>query len=108
MSPLTSLRRRTRLLGVMEGLRANLAAYSSLLAGDRKPEIEVRTYVDRVNAQDPPMTKTIATAVLALWLLGFIVNMALFAGGPTTASDKVIASVLWPIGLIIYLDRSAP
>ena len=56
----------------------------------------------------PRMTKMIATAVATVWLLGFIGNMALFAGGPMTTSDKVLASALWPIGLIVYLDRSAP
>jgi hypothetical protein len=42
-----------------------------------------------------------------VWLTGFVGNMALFASGPMTTSDKVIASALWPVGLIIYLDRKA-
>ena len=54
------------------------------------------------------MTKMIATAVATVWLLGFIGNMALFASRPIGTSDKVLASVLWPVGLIVYLDRSAP
>ena len=50
------------------------------------------------------MTKYVAT----IWLLGFITNMALVADGSTTTSRKILASALWPIGLIVYLDRGAP
>ena len=51
--------------------------------------------------RNPHMTKRIATAVAVVWLLGFIGNMALFASRPVTTSDKVLASALWPVGLIV-------
>ncbi len=91
-----------------------MAADNITLADNRKHRGEVRSYVHSVglckktNAKAMHMTKRIATTVAALWLLGCIGNMALIAGGPMTTSEKFLASALWPVGLIVYLDRGAP
>ena len=50
------------------------------------------------------MIKRIATAVAAVWLLGFISNMGAYSPASVTTSNKVLASALWPVGLIVYLD----